>query len=78
MRAGGGISGVNVIAPDPAPDGEQNLRKFVDEAWPALTEMGLSRNASRTKLSFSQDMKKAVSGADFVQDNGPKHAYELL
>jgi 3-hydroxyacyl-CoA dehydrogenase len=64
--------GFDVIATDPAPDAERNLRKFVDAAWPALTEKGLSRNASRSRLSFSQDMKKAVLGADLVQENGPE------
>src|SRR5580658_9269927 len=64
--------GFDVVATDPAPNAEQNLRKFVDAAWPALTEKGLVRNASRNRLSFTPDMKKAVSDADFVQENGPE------
>ena len=64
--------GFDVDATDPAADAEKNLHKFVDEAWPALSAKGLSRNASRDRLSFSQDMKKAVSEADFVQENGPE------
>src|SRR6201995_78103 len=64
--------GFDVVATDPAPNAEQNLRKFVDAAWPALTEKGLAKNASRSRLSFTQDMKKAVSDADFVQENGPE------
>jgi 3-hydroxyacyl-CoA dehydrogenase len=64
--------GFEVVATDPAPNAEQNLRKFVDASWPALTEKGLVRNASRNRLSFSPDMKKAVSDADFVQENGPE------
>src|SRR5277367_5262617 len=64
--------GFDVIATDPAPDAEKNLHKFVDAAWPALIAKGLSRNASRARLSFSPDMKKAVSDADFVQENGPE------
>jgi 3-hydroxyacyl-CoA dehydrogenase len=57
-----------VVATDPAPNAEQNLRKFVDAAWPALTQKGLAETASRKRLSFSQDMRKAVSDADFVQE----------
>ena len=30
--------GFDVIATDPAPNAEANLRKYIDEAWPALTE----------------------------------------
>jgi 3-hydroxyacyl-CoA dehydrogenase len=64
--------GFDVVATDPAANAEQNLRKFVDAAWPALTEKGLAKNASRNRLSFSPDMRKAVSDADFVQENGPE------
>ena|SRR5258706_10403863 len=42
--------GFDVIATDPAPDAEKNLRKFVDAAWPALRAKGLSKNASRARL----------------------------
>jgi carnitine 3-dehydrogenase len=64
--------GFDVIATDPAPDAEKNLHRFVDAAWPALIAKGLSKNASRSRLTFSPDMKHALSGADFVQENGPE------
>jgi 3-hydroxyacyl-CoA dehydrogenase len=64
--------GFDVIATDPAPNAEANLRNYVDMAWPALAAMGLVRNASRERLSFTTDMKKAVSEADLVQENGPE------
>jgi 3-hydroxyacyl-CoA dehydrogenase len=64
--------GFDVVATDPAPNAEANLRKYVDEAWPALTAMGLSPKASRERLSFTLDMKTAVSQADLVQENGPE------
>ena len=64
--------GIDVIATDPAPKAEENLRKYVDSAWPALTSMGLSPKASRERLSFTTDMKKAVSDVDLVQENGPE------
>src|SRR5689334_11245407 len=63
--------GFDVIATDPAPNAEANLRKYVDAAWPALTAMGLADKGSRDRLSFTLDMKKAVSEADLVQENGP-------
>src|SRR3984957_4165410 len=64
--------GFDVIATDPAPDAEAKLRAYVDSAWPAVTAMGLSPSASRERLSFTIDMKKAVSDADLVQENGPE------
>src|SRR5882762_7205058 len=64
--------GFDVIATDPAPNAELNLRKYVDEAWPTLTEIGLSPGASRERLSFTSDMKKALANADFVQENAPE------
>ena len=64
--------GLDVIATDPAPNAEANLRRFVDEAWPALTEIGLSPGASRDRLSFTTDMKQALAQADFVQESAPE------
>src|SRR4029077_528011 len=64
--------GFDVVATDPAPNAEQNLHKFVDAAWPALTEKGLVTTASRKRLSFTPNMKQAVYDADFVQENGPE------
>ena len=64
--------GLDVVATDPAPNAEANLRKYVDEAWPALTTIGLSRGAARERLSFAPTMKSALSEADLVQENGPE------
>src|SRR6201996_4937391 len=64
--------GFDVIATDPAPNAEANLRQYIDEAWPALTAIGLSPKASRERLSFTLDLKAALSQADFVQENGPE------
>jgi 3-hydroxyacyl-CoA dehydrogenase len=64
--------GFDVVATDPAPNAEANLRKYIDAAWPALTTMGLSKKASRERLSFTLDMRKALSDADLVQENGPE------
>jgi 3-hydroxyacyl-CoA dehydrogenase len=66
--------GFDVVATDPAPNAEANLHKYVDEAWPALTKIGLSPGASRDRLSFTTNMKEALSQADFVQENGPERA----
>ena len=64
--------GFNVVATDPGPNAEENLRRFIDAAWKDLTVIGLSPDASRDHLQFTTDMKKALSDADFVQENGPE------
>jgi 3-hydroxyacyl-CoA dehydrogenase len=64
--------GLNVVATDPAPKAEANLRRYVDEAWKDLTTIGLSPNASLENLQFTTDMKKALADADLVQENGPE------
>jgi 3-hydroxyacyl-CoA dehydrogenase len=64
--------GFDVIATDPAPNAEANLRQYIDEAWPALEKIGLSPGASRERLTFTTNMTEALSQADFVQENGPE------
>jgi len=64
--------GFDVIATDPAPNAETNLRKCIDDAWELLAIIGLAAGASRDRLTFTADMKEAVSNADFVQENVPE------
>jgi 3-hydroxyacyl-CoA dehydrogenase len=64
--------GLDVVATDVAPNAEAALREFVDKAWPAMEELGLSPGASRDRLSFNPDLESAVAKADLVQENGPE------
>jgi 3-hydroxyacyl-CoA dehydrogenase len=64
--------GFDVVATDPGPQAEANLRKYVDDAWPLLTQVGLSPGASRDRLTFSPDMSRALAEADWVQENAPE------
>jgi len=64
--------GLNVIATDPAPNAELNLRRYIDAAWKDLAVIGLSPGASREHLKFTPNMQEALSGADLVQENGPE------
>jgi 3-hydroxyacyl-CoA dehydrogenase len=64
--------GFDVVATDPGPQAEASLRKYVDEAWPLLTQAGLSPGASRDRLTFSPDMSRALAKADWVQENAPE------
>src|SRR6266436_1983103 len=64
--------GLNVVATDPAPNAEANLRRYIDAAWKDLTALGISPNGSRDNLRFTPDLKEAVADADLVQENGPE------
>lgn len=64
--------GLDVVATDPAPNAEANLRKYIDNAWKDLEVIGLSPGASRDRLKFTLDMKIALADADLVQENGPE------
>jgi len=64
--------GFDVVATDPGPQAEANLRKYVDDAWPLLTQVGLSPGASRDRLTFTPDMSRALANADLVQENAPE------
>jgi 3-hydroxyacyl-CoA dehydrogenase len=64
--------GFNVIATDPGPNAEANLRKYVDDAWKTLSKNGLSPSASRDRLTFTQSMAQALAKTDFVQENAPE------
>jgi 3-hydroxyacyl-CoA dehydrogenase len=64
--------GLQVVATDIAPNAEAALRKFVENAWPALKRLGLSTGASQSNLKFTAAIAQAVGGVDLVQENGPE------
>jgi 3-hydroxyacyl-CoA dehydrogenase len=64
--------GFTVVATDPGPHAEENLHRYVESAWKALSTLGLAPNASLTHLEFTPDMTRALADADFVQENGPE------
>jgi 3-hydroxyacyl-CoA dehydrogenase len=64
--------GFDVVATNPNPNAEADLRKYVDQAWDQLNIIGLSPGAARDRLTFTTNMKEALSKADLVQENGPE------
>jgi carnitine 3-dehydrogenase len=65
-------NGLDVVATDPRPGAESDLRDYVARAWPALVEMGLADDASQERLYFAADVKVACEAADFIQENAPE------
>lgn len=64
--------GLDVVVTDPAADAEATTRAFVEAAWPELQRLGLKDGASPSRLSFVPDLREALAGADFVQENAPE------
>ena len=64
--------GFDVIATNPNPNAESKLRKDIDAAWKELTIIGLSPGATRDRMTFTSNMKEALSEADLVQENAPE------
>jgi 3-hydroxyacyl-CoA dehydrogenase len=64
--------GFDVIATNPDPKAESQLRNSIDAAWKELTIVGLSPGATRERLTSTSNMKEALSNADFVQENAPE------
>lgn len=64
--------GLAVRVWDPAPDAEMKLRRLIDAAWPALTTLGLAKNASKDNFTVHTDLDEAVAGVGFVQESAPE------
>jgi carnitine 3-dehydrogenase len=64
--------GYDVVAHDPAPDGEARLRELVAAAWPSLEALGLAPGAARERLRFAPSLEAALAEAEFVQESAPE------
>ena len=65
-------NGLDVIAYDPAPDGEEVLRGKVANAWPALERVGLAPGASQDRLRMAGSIAEVASAADHIQESVPE------
>jgi len=64
--------GLDVIAWDPAPGAEKQLRDNVANAWPALERVGLAEGASQERLRFVKTIEECVAQTDFIQESAPE------
>ena len=65
-------AGRNVTVFDPAPDAEAMVREYIENAWPALQELGLADKGNPDAIRFVPSAEQAVRGAQFVQENVPE------
>lgn len=64
--------GLDVIAWDPAPNTQANLRQRIANAWPALEKQGLAPGASPERLQIARSLEACVANADFIQESAPE------
>lgn len=65
-------AGKTVAVFDPAAGIEHQVRRYVDDAWPTLVELGLAELGNPDAVTFHSDARAAVDGADFVQESVPE------
>lgn len=66
--------GLDVVGWDPSANGEAVMRGHVENAWPALTRVGLKPGADhRGRLKFVKTVAEAVREAEFIQESAPEN-----
>ena len=63
---------LDVVAWDPAPGAEAQLRGRIAKCWPALEKQGLKPGAAQTRLRFVPTVEACVADADFIQESAPE------
>lgn len=68
--------GMSVVAHDLSTGAEALARSFINDAWPALVELGIARTAvpDLNRLRFVDSAAEAARAADLVQENVPEKA----
>ena len=64
--------GMDVIAWDPSPGWQARLRESVENAWPALSRLGLHAGAGLDRLHLADSLAEACAAADFIQESAPE------
>ncbi|MBP0445603.1 3-hydroxyacyl-CoA dehydrogenase [Roseomonas sp. SSH11] len=65
--------GFAVVVTDPSAEAEGFVRDYVASAWPVLQSLGAVRpGATPEGIRFEPELRAALDGADFVQENAPE------
>lgn len=65
-------AGLDVVVYDPVPGRKEWLDRYLEEAMPALEQLGLSPNAGKERVRFTADLVDALSAAEFIQESSPE------
>jgi 3-hydroxyacyl-CoA dehydrogenase len=61
--------GLQVLVSDPAPQAEEKLKEYLDQAWPVVQELGLAEGASLDNYRFvGPSLEKYYAHVDFIQE----------
>ena len=64
--------GIPTTVYDVDPNVETKVRSYVEAAWSALTELGLTEHGTPDAVHFTSDPRDAVAGAGFIQESVPE------
>ncbi len=64
--------GYDVVAWDPASDGEDRLKRAIERAWPAATELGLFPGADSSRVRWADSPEEVAEAAGWVQESAPE------
>lgn len=64
--------GLRVRVWDPSPTAAQKLAGLIDDAWPALTALGLAEGADPNAWSVHTNLTETLEGIAFVQESAPE------
>jgi carnitine 3-dehydrogenase len=64
--------GIAVRVWDPRPEAEDYVRRYIGDAWPSMSRLGMVAEASQDAWRFFTTPEDAVAEADFVQENAPE------
>lgn len=65
-------AGFRVRVYDPADSEGDKLRAYIDNAWPALTQLEMTANGDPGNYTLHASAAEAVDGAQFVQESVPE------
>ena len=65
--------GYDVMAYDPAPDGDRVAQQLVAAAWPTMERLGLAPGATPDRLEFAPSLEVMAGRVQVVQESGPEN-----
>ena len=65
-------SGRSVAVYDPSDEAEKLVRDYVENAWDALTKLGMTVNGTPDNVTFHKSASAAFDGAAFIQESVPE------
>ncbi len=65
-------SGRSVAVFDMDAKAEDNVKRYIEKAWPTLTQLKLTDNGNPDNITFHKSAVEAIDGAFFIQESVPE------